>query len=281
MRKPKRHKKRGHAVLTSEPNRLKGAAIQSPTALVVPQSRLPNDAQVSAAQAGQKHFATDSAKALPPIAAAAENATNQIQLKEKRRFITALLAVASYLGRLSLAWLRANFFTWLFRIFTLISVGYLVYDRFYETGALIQSPASDPLNPFLFPFSITNMSHIFTLRNIKWRCEFPFRTYDRLLPWSGSPANIYQDIGMVSGTKDELSPGGVLNISCGHPLGNTDFFPFQSIKVLIYMDYDTNVPWPYPIHRSPHEQFTWIGTAEKPQWIRGQLPEHSSSDWPF
>jgi hypothetical protein len=110
--------------------------------------------------------------------------------------------IASFPKRLEhafLTWLRANFFTWLFRLFTFISVSYLVYDRIYETGALTQSPASDPHDPFLFPFSITNMSHIFTLRDIKWRCEFPFRTYDRLNPINGSPANIYEDMGNVSG----------------------------------------------------------------------------------
>jgi hypothetical protein len=185
--------------------------------------------------------------------------------------------IASFPKRLEhafLTWLRANFFTWLFRLFTFISVSYLVYDRIYETGALIQSPASDPHDPFLFPFSITNMSHIFTLRDIKWRCEFPFRTYDRLNPINGSPANIYEDMGNVSGTTKELPPGDVLNFSCGHPLGNTQLFPFQNIRVLIYVDYNTNILWLHTLHRSPSEQFTWAGMAERPQWIRGQLPGH-------
>jgi hypothetical protein len=177
------------------------------------------------------------------------------------------------LARTCFAWLKGNFFTWLFRVVTLLSFTYLVLDRIYETGALIQSPAFDPNDPFLFPFSITNMSHIFTLRDIKWRCKFPFRTYDRVNPVNGSD-NIYEDLSNVSGTTKELPPGGVLNVSCGHPLGNTQLFPFQNIKVLIYVDYNTNILWLYTLHRNPAEQFTWAGTAERPQWIRGQLPEH-------
>ena len=233
--------------------------------------QLPDDAQESAARTAQNQIATNSAQALAPRADAATDTANQDQLTAKNRFTTALLAVRSCLPRVSPAWL----FNSLLQVLTLISALYLAYDWFYETGALIQSPASDPKNPFLFPFSITNMSHIFTLRNIKWRCQFPFRTYDRILPWNGSPANIYDNIGIIasSGVKNELSPGDVLNIPCGHPLGNMELFPFEDIKVLIYVDYDTNIPWLWPIHRSPHEQFTWIGTAETPQWIRGQLPE--------
>ena len=176
------------------------------------------------------------------------------------------------LTRTCFAWLKGNLINLIFRGFTLLSFTYLILDRIYETGALIQSPASDPKDPFLFPFSITNMSHIFTLRDIRWRCEFPFRTYDPLNRINGSPANIYDDISNVSGTLTELSPGGVLNFSCGHPLGNSQLFPFQNIKVVIYVDYNTNILG-YPLHRSPSEQFTWIGTAERPQWIRGQLPD--------
>jgi hypothetical protein len=186
------------------------------------------------------------------------------------RHIDPVAAFTSVIALIS--WLKSNFFTWLFRLFTLISVSYLVYDRIYETGALIQSPASDPNDPFLFPFSITNMSHIFTLRDIKWRCEFPFRTYDRVNRINGMD-NIYEDMSNVSGTTKELLPGDVLNVSCGHPLGNTQLFPFQNIKVLIYVDYDTNILWLHTLHRSPSEQFTWAGTAERPQWIRGQLPD--------
>jgi hypothetical protein len=206
-----------------------------------------------------------------------DNVANELRRdneEEARLTTTTPASDSKRLMRTCFSWLKANFFTWLFRVVTLLSFTYLVLDRIYETGALIQSPASDPNNPFLFPFSITNMSHIFTLRDIKWRCEFPFRTYDRVNRMNGNPDIIYEDMSNVSGTTKELPPGGVLNVSCGHPIGNRQLFPFENIKVLIYVDYNTNILWLYTLHRSPSEQFTWAGTAERPQWIRGQLPEH-------
>ena len=45
----------------------------------------------------------------------------------------------------------------------------------------------------------------------------------------------------------------MLNVSCGHPLGNTQLFPFQHISVLIYVDYNTNILWLYTLHRSPSD----------------------------
>jgi hypothetical protein len=57
-----------------------------------------------------------------------------------------------------------------FRLATLVSVGYLVADRIYETNASISSPAPDPRNPLDSPFTITNNSHIFTIRNVEWYC---------------------------------------------------------------------------------------------------------------
>jgi hypothetical protein len=155
MRKPKRrgHHRNRQAVLTNEPNRNK-RAIQSQSALGIAQLQLRDNVEESAAQTAQNQIATNSAQALAPIAAAATDTASQNQLTAKNCLLTALLTVPSYLVQVSLAWLKENFLTWLFRLFTLISVGYLVYDRFYETGALIQSPASDPKNPFLFPFQL-------------------------------------------------------------------------------------------------------------------------------
>src|SRR5262245_21496102 len=54
---------------------------------------------------------------------------------------------------------------WFFRFLTLITVGYLVFDRIYETSAYVFSPASDPENPWVFPFTIANNSHVFSIKN--------------------------------------------------------------------------------------------------------------------
>ena len=53
--------------------------------------------------------------------------------------------------------------TWsgFFRLATLLSVGYLVYDRIYETSVAISSETADAGQPFRIPFTVTNNSHLF------------------------------------------------------------------------------------------------------------------------
>src|ERR1700737_1475190 len=69
-------------------------------------------------------------------------------------------------------WRTAKWIGVLFwRSATLLSVGYLVYDRYYETDATLSVPASDPSFPFTFPFAITNNSHVFAIRNVAWSCR--------------------------------------------------------------------------------------------------------------
>ena len=68
-----------------------------------------------------------------------------------------LLALASTLGERFLeicfwlvSWIwgrRWGLWSGLFRVATLLSVFYLVYDRFYETAITISISASDPHNP--------------------------------------------------------------------------------------------------------------------------------------
>jgi hypothetical protein len=49
---------------------------------------------------------------------------------------------------------------------TVAGFGLVMYDLVFEACATISSPASDPREPFAFPFAVTNNSHVFTLRNI-------------------------------------------------------------------------------------------------------------------
>src|ERR1700733_13395967 len=54
------------------------------------------------------------------------------------------------------------------RLATAISVGYLVFDRIYETSVTVTAPVPDARRPFEFPFSITNNSHLWSIRNVAW-----------------------------------------------------------------------------------------------------------------
>jgi hypothetical protein len=58
---------------------------------------------------------------------------------------------------------KSQLVTWLFRLFTVLSVLYLVYDRIYETSLTTSSVASDPNDAFKYPFSINNNSHLFSI----------------------------------------------------------------------------------------------------------------------
>jgi hypothetical protein len=157
--------------------------------------------------------------------------------------------------------------TWFFRLLTLMSVGYLVYDRIYETGVSISSPASDPKNPFAFPFSITNNSHIFTVEKIYWRCRFPG---NRISVNPNGGTIWYENVATVGGTKSEISPGGILNISCLEP--GKPWLDYQNVTVVIEMGYKTYIFGVFPLHRDRAETFTWFVNADRPQWVRGALP---------
>jgi len=97
---------------------------------------------------------------------------------------------------------------WIFRGLTLLSVGYLVFDRIYETSAFIYPAASDPQNPFIFPFTITNQSHLFPIDNLKWGCEIEYM--HTVPPHEYTVANSR----IVSSTTVTLPPGASLNIRC-------------------------------------------------------------------
>src|SRR6202021_183900 len=59
---------------------------------------------------------------------------------------------------------------WAFRLMAVLSVSYLILDRIYETGATISVAASDPRDPFAYPFTLTNLSHLWKLHGLGWEC---------------------------------------------------------------------------------------------------------------
>jgi len=169
------------------------------------------------------------------------------------------------------AWLVARTSSWIwkhrwdiwsgfFRVATLLSVGYLVFDRIYETGASISSTGSDPKNPLHFPFAITNNSHIFTLRNIRWNCHFPDARFGGM---------ILQNVGIsFSGTAAEITPGNVINVSCKRTISG--FPPPSKLNLRLEVQYDTNILG-FTLHRTPSMSFTWAADSSVPMWIRGDI----------
>jgi hypothetical protein len=149
---------------------------------------------------------------------------------------------------------------------TLVSVGYLIFDRVYETSATVSSAVSDPRQPFYFPFSITNNSHILTLRNIEWSCHVISVKLD-------VPINIENNTLNFGGIRNELRPGEVLNVPCRFMRTNNRVI---SADVLICMRYNVRIyyffrkffEWERRPNPNP-TQFTWAGDATNPQWVRG------------
>jgi hypothetical protein len=157
-----------------------------------------------------------------------------------------------------------------FRVATLLSVGYLVYDRIYETGATISSPVSDPNDPLRIPFVITNNSHLFWIRNLSWSCTANHVDSER-----STNININH---MIRGSERTLPPGQLSNIDC-NVLGPSSHFVRLSERLLhgtveIGLQYDADIFGFYLWHRElPTTRFSWSPGTTYSQWMRGEFAQ--------
>jgi hypothetical protein len=143
-------------------------------------------------------------------------------------------------------WLdKSQLVTWLFRLFTVLSVLYLVYDRIYETDLSATSVASDPNDAFKYPFSINNNRHLNMTRDL---IRF------------GAGANL------------SIPAGQNLNIGCNpySVISVEQKSKITSAVIGILLLYDVDILW-FHWHRVPSPAFfTWVGDASNPQWVRGR-----------
>lgn len=156
---------------------------------------------------------------------------------------------------------------WLFRALAVLSVGYLIFDRIYEIGATVSSPGSDPTKPFAYPFLITNNSHVFTLRNIRWTCHILDIKYD-------NPNYRVQEASVVrTGSTNTLGPSDSIAIPCSNPVAIPAKILTTDVRICV--SYEAQILGRlWPSHPNPNPtRFTWAGWASNPQWIRGQVPE--------
>jgi hypothetical protein len=151
---------------------------------------------------------------------------------------------------------------------TLSSVSYLVFDRIYETAATISSPASDPRDPFLFPFSIANNSHLFPIYNVQWTCRH-----------ISTKSNVTLiNVSVEWHTQSKISPGTILNIDCNdlgprsHIIHTDTPLVYTEAVIDIELRYDVSIfdLFSKTIHPDP-TRFTWIAQASNPQWVRGEI----------
>jgi len=154
-----------------------------------------------------------------------------------------------------------------FRIATLMSVGYLVFDRLYETSATVSSIVSDPKDPFRLPFTITNSSHIFTIRNISWTC--------RAIRIEGGH-KFLGETRLLSGTTNELAPGKGVNFSCNvagrqNSAINIDNLTIERAVLEIGFTYDADIfGWLWKREPTP-TRFTWEPSSTSSQWLKGEF----------
>lgn len=159
-----------------------------------------------------------------------------------------------------------------FRIATLLSIGYLVFDRIYETSVTISSPSSDPSDPLRIPFVVTNNSHVFPIRNIYWVCG----SYYIINASGGS----FTENRVIRDTETELSPGGILNIGCNIAGPSSHLFrmpmkfgPITKAKIFIQLEYDADI-FGFLWHRTPPKiDFTWFPGTASSQWIKGNFSQ--------
>ncbi len=177
----------------------------------------------------------------------------------------------SLLGALlSKRWMIArSLWNGFFRFATLLSVSYLVYDRFYEADATIAASASDPQFAFEYPFTITNNSHVFKIRDVHWKCE-----YIKI-----SAENIsMSDSSSIAGSTNVILPGKVLNIDCSVIGPNSRIINIpQKPKITeaiikIEVSYKADLFGLYAFDRKPEPAlFRWFADASNPQWIKGEF----------
>jgi len=158
---------------------------------------------------------------------------------------------------------KSQLVAWLFRLFTVLSVFYLVYDRIYDTSLTASIVASDPNDAFKYPFSINNTSRIFSISNIQWNCILISIKSERLS----------MDRSLIGfGTKLSIPPGQNLNIGCNpYSIMHFEGSPKITTAVIqILLLYDVDILRIIHWHRVPAPTlFTWFGDASNPQWVRG------------
>ena len=119
-----------------------------------------------------------------------------------------------------------------------------------------------------FSFSITNNSHVFTIRNVRWACE-PIE-----IRW---PVDVVVKGGgyLISGTSDAIGPGQVLNFDCAFAGPNSSTIRANKVVVekavmRLSLEYDADFFGVFSLHRRPPPtMFVWFADASNPQWIKG------------
>jgi hypothetical protein len=154
-------------------------------------------------------------------------------------------------------------------IMSILGFSYLVIDLRFQTAPSISSPASDPGNPFRFPFSFTNNSHLFSVYNVSWTChlEKMVLSGDAPVPTAKEPR-----VMMAAGSASILLPGNILNLDCSRAF-STHGARIQELAMSINTTYTMYTLGLLPSTAKQSTSFRWYPEAANPQWIKGQDAE--------
>jgi hypothetical protein len=162
---------------------------------------------------------------------------------------------------------------WFFRILTLMSVGYLVFDRLYETSVTVSAPVPNALKAVAFPFAITNNSHLFAVKNVEWQCIAAHLMTDTREP--------VENTTLVSGSTTEIRPGETINVNCNRPhtprgtgqiIGTTG--QLVEGRMVIRVRYNVKIFGVFSWTRYPAPtEFNLFTDGTPPRWIRGRFAE--------
>jgi hypothetical protein len=167
--------------------------------------------------------------------------------------------------------------SWTFRFLALPGIAYLVYDRIFEADVTISSVASDPQYAFRYPFTITNNSRIFSIRDVRWSCQAI-----RLVTTLGARV---ADGQTINGTTSVIPEAQSLNIMCNLWGPGSSMAPYPRVPVIggpmpvsfvdarirIALEYKLDFFGLFSFSRKPSALFTWAADASNPQWVRGEF----------
>jgi hypothetical protein len=115
-----------------------------------------------------------------------------------------------------------------------------------------------------YPFTLTNLSHIWKLQDLKWNCQ--------VLSLSTEQGEFLHNVSTGHNSGMVVDKGQTVNIDC-FKFGRMQLFGFKSGpprftdgEMLVHVSYRIAL-W----HPQRTMRFTWMGKASNPQWIRGDF----------
>ena len=172
----------------------------------------------------------------------------------------------SVVGRVRQSWRHRKVVAeLLYAASSLVSVlgfSYLVVDLRFQSSPSISSAASDPADPFRFPFSFINNSHLFSVYNVSWTCHVERMVLSGNKFMTNVRARMPTDAGLVA-------PGETINLPCRQAFVIRGY-QYKELSMSLDVTYTLYVLGLFPASEQQTAYFRWYSDASNPQWIKGR-----------